>query len=37
MTLVFSGTGAATGDLSGARTVFDGFWFGLAKRSIEIA
>jgi hypothetical protein len=29
--------GAATGDLSGARTVIDGFWFGLAKRSIEIA
>jgi len=25
-----------TGDLSGARTVIDGFWFGLAKRSIEI-
>jgi hypothetical protein len=28
--------GAAAGDLSGARTVIDGFWFGLAKRSIEI-
>jgi 4,5-DOPA dioxygenase extradiol len=27
----------AAGDLTGARTVIDGFWLGLAKRSIEIA
>jgi hypothetical protein len=26
-----------SGDLSGARTVIDGFWFGLAKRSVEVA
>ena len=34
---LFVTLGAAAGDLSGARTVIDGFWFGLAKRSIEIA
>jgi 4,5-DOPA dioxygenase extradiol len=34
---LFVTLGAATGDLSGARAVIDGFWFGLAKRSIEIA
>jgi len=33
---LFVTLGAATGDLSGARTVIDGFWFGLAKRSIEV-
>lgn len=33
---LFVTLGAAAGDLSGARTVIDGFWFGLAKRSIEI-
>jgi 4,5-DOPA dioxygenase extradiol len=27
----------AAADLSAARTVIDGFWFGMAKRSIEIA
>ena len=34
---LFVTLGAAAGDLSGTRTVIDGFWFGLAKRSIEIA
>jgi len=34
---LFVTLGAAAGDLAGARTVIDGFWFGLAKRSIEIA
>jgi 4,5-DOPA dioxygenase extradiol len=34
---LFVTLGAAAGDLTGARTVIDGFWFGLAKRSIEIA
>ena len=34
---LFVTLGAAAGDLSGARTVIDGFWFGLAKRSIEVA
>ena len=34
---LFVTLGAAAGHLSGARTVIDGFWFGLAKRSIEIA
>jgi len=34
---LFVTLGAASGDLSGARTVIDGFWFGLAKRSIEVA
>jgi hypothetical protein len=29
--------GAASGDLTGAQTVIDGFWFGLAKRSIQVA
>jgi 4,5-DOPA dioxygenase extradiol len=27
----------AAGDLTGARTVIDGFWMGLAKRSIQVA
>jgi 4,5-DOPA dioxygenase extradiol len=34
---LFVTLGAASGELSGARTVIDGFWFGLAKRSIEVA
>jgi 4,5-DOPA dioxygenase extradiol len=34
---LFVTLGAAAGDLSGARTVIDGFWFGLAKRSIEVS
>jgi 4,5-DOPA dioxygenase extradiol len=34
---LFVTLGAVAGDLAGARTVIDGFWFGLAKRSIEIA
>ena len=34
---LFVTLGAASGDLAGARTVIDGFWFGLAKRSIEVA
>ena len=34
---LFVTLGAASGDLSGARTIIDGFWFGLAKRSIEVA
>ena len=34
---LFVTLGAAAGELSGARTVIDGFWFGLAKRSIEVA
>jgi 4,5-DOPA dioxygenase extradiol len=34
---LFVTLGAASGDLTGARTVIDGFWFGLAKRSIQVA
>jgi 4,5-DOPA dioxygenase extradiol len=34
---LFVTLGAAAGDLTGARTVIDGFWLGLAKRSIQIA
>jgi 4,5-DOPA dioxygenase extradiol len=34
---LFVTLGAAAGDLQGARTVIDGFWFGLAKRSIQVA
>lgn len=34
---LFVTLGAAGGELAGARTVIDGFWLGLAKRSIEIA
>jgi 4,5-DOPA dioxygenase extradiol len=34
---LFVTLGAAAGDLSGARTVIDGFWLGMAKRSIEVA
>lgn len=34
---LFVTLGAAAGDLSGAKTVIDGFWYGLAKRSIQIA
>jgi 4,5-DOPA dioxygenase extradiol len=34
---LFVTLGAAAGDLSGARTVIDGFWYGLAKRSIQVA
>ena len=34
---LFVTLGAASGDLSGAQTVIDGFWFGLAKRSIQVA
>jgi len=33
---LFVTLGAAAGDLSGARTVIDGFWYGLAKRSIQV-
>ena len=33
---LFVTLGAVAGDLSGARTVIDGFWLGLAKRSIEV-
>jgi hypothetical protein len=32
-----SGAGASDGDLTGARTVIDGFWYGLAKRSTEVS
>ena len=28
--------GAAAGDLTGAQTIIDGFWYGLAKRSIQV-
>jgi 4,5-DOPA dioxygenase extradiol len=34
---LFVTLGATAGDLTGARTVIDGFWFGLAKRSIQVA
>jgi 4,5-DOPA dioxygenase extradiol len=34
---LFVTLGAASGDLTGAQTVIDGFWFGLAKRSIQVA
>ena len=34
---LFVTLGAAAGDLTGAQTVIDGFWFGLAKRSIQVA
>ena len=34
---LFVTLGAAAGDLSGAQTVIDGFWYGLAKRSIQVA
>ena len=34
---LFVTLGAACGDLSGTRTVIDGFWFGMAKRSIQVA
>jgi 4,5-DOPA dioxygenase extradiol len=34
---LFVTLGAAAGDLSGARTVIDGFWYGLAKRSLQLA
>ena len=34
---LFVTRGAAAGDLAGARTVIDGFWYGLAKRSIQVA
>jgi len=33
---LFVTLGAADGDLDGARTVIDGFWLGLAKRSIQV-
>jgi 4,5-DOPA dioxygenase extradiol len=33
---LFVTLGAAGGDLAGARTVIDGFWLGLAKRSIQV-
>ncbi len=33
---LFVTLGAADGDLDGARTVIDGFWLGLAKRSIQL-
>ena len=34
---LFVTLGAADGDLTGARTVIDGFWYGLAKRSLQVA
>lgn len=34
---LFVTLGAVAGDLAGAQTVIDGFWYGLAKRSIQIA
>jgi 4,5-DOPA dioxygenase extradiol len=34
---LFVTLGAADGDLGGARSVIDGFWLGLAKRSIQVA
>jgi len=34
---LFVTLGAASGDLTGAQTVIDGFWLGLAKRSIQVA
>jgi 4,5-DOPA dioxygenase extradiol len=34
---LFVTLGATAGDLSGARTVIDGFWYGMAKRSIQVA
>jgi 4,5-DOPA dioxygenase extradiol len=34
---LFVTLGAASGDLTGARTVIDGFWYGMAKRSIQVA
>ncbi len=34
---LFVTLGAVAGDLSGARTVIDGFWYGMAKRSIQVA
>ena len=33
---LFVTLGAADGDLAAARSVIDGFWFGMAKRSIEV-
>ena len=33
---LFVTLGASGGDLAGARTVIDGFWLGLAKRSIQV-
>ena len=33
---LFVTLGAADGDLSAARTMIDGFWYGLAKRSIQV-
>ena len=33
---LFVTLGASDGDLAGARTVIDGFWLGLAKRSIQV-
>ena len=33
---LFVTLGAASDDLTGAQTVIDGFWFGLAKRSIQV-
>ncbi|MGP8000456.1 MAG: dioxygenase [Streptosporangiaceae bacterium] len=33
---LFVTLGAADGDLAAARSVIDGFWFGMAKRSIQV-
>ena len=33
---LFVTLGAAEGELAGQRSVIDGFWMGLAKRSIQI-
>jgi 4,5-DOPA dioxygenase extradiol len=35
-TPLFVTLGAAAADLTGVRTVIDGFWMGMAKRSIEV-
>jgi 4,5-DOPA dioxygenase extradiol len=34
---LFVTLGAADGDLAAARSVIDGFWLGLAKRSIQVS
>jgi 4,5-DOPA dioxygenase extradiol len=34
---LFVTLGAADGELDSARSVIDGFWLGLAKRSIQLS
>jgi 4,5-DOPA dioxygenase extradiol len=34
---LFVTLGAAAGELSDASTVIDGFWLGMAKRSIQVS